>query len=70
MKPRKSQLKLRKSFFFPPWRISIFHRGVSDFLGGVNWRLARVIGAIGVHQSYRSHLSDRTSNLYLLTSNF
>ena len=35
MKLRKKQIKVPKNFFAPPWRISVFYRGIFDFLGGV-----------------------------------
>ena len=46
MKLRKKQIKLRKNFPVPPWRISIFYRGIFDFLRGVGSRSSECIGTI------------------------
>ena len=41
MKLRKKQIKVPKNLFVSRWRISVFYRGIFDFLGGC-------VGAIGV----------------------
>ena len=33
LKLRKNEIKVRKIFFDPRWRITVFHGGIFDFLG-------------------------------------
>ena len=56
MKVRKNEMKVPKNFFVPRWRFFVFYRGMCDFLGGVDWRLASGTSAPSASREVSSNL--------------